>query len=267
MACKIFSTMLHSKRALLLSSALALLSLSAPAAKQTFADASLDYKVMYKWGLINKQAGHATLSLANSGENYRIVLTASSEKWADKIYTLRATLSATGKREGFLPQKYEKRAHEDGGFSYDLIKYSYSGDNVTADCLRKNRKKKDSALETETQTLEATGQAVDMVSVFYYMRLLDYSSMKKGDTVELSMFSGKRKELLTITYQGVETVTYDHLSYDCYRISFKFTTEGKTKSSENIDAWISMKEDRLPIKVEGQLPVGKIRCLLKTGSN
>ncbi len=267
MVCKKISTILLSKRALLLSPALVLLSLWVSAAKQTFSNESLEYKVMFKWGLISKQAGHATLSLNNSGENYLITLTASSEKWADRIYQLRDTLSATVKRDGFVPLKYEKRAHEDEGFSYDLIKYSYDGGNVTADCLRKHRKKKDSAMETVRKTLEATGQALDMVSVFYYMRLLDFPSMKKGDTAQAGMFSGKRLELLTITYQGVETVTYDHLSFDCYRISFKFTSEGQTKSSENIDAWISISDERLPIKVEGQLPVGKIRCLLKTGSD
>ena len=40
---------------------------AAVASAMRFDDESLDYKVNYKWGLIHKQAGHATLSLRNEG--------------------------------------------------------------------------------------------------------------------------------------------------------------------------------------------------------
>ena len=49
-----------------------------------FNDETLNYKVIYKWGLINKQAGHAKLTLKNVGEDYVVQLTAASEPWADK---------------------------------------------------------------------------------------------------------------------------------------------------------------------------------------
>ena len=43
-----------------------------------FSNESLDYKVMYKWGLVNKQAGHATLSVRRKGAYYITQLTAAS---------------------------------------------------------------------------------------------------------------------------------------------------------------------------------------------
>ncbi|MDE6396058.1 MAG: DUF3108 domain-containing protein, partial [Muribaculaceae bacterium] len=58
-----------------------------------FSNEALNYKVMYKWGLVHKQAGHATLSLKKSGDEYVTNLTASSEKWADRFYKVRDTLS------------------------------------------------------------------------------------------------------------------------------------------------------------------------------
>ena len=45
-------------------------------AAQTFNDETVHYKVMYKWGLINKQAGTASLSIKTVGENYNTQLKA-----------------------------------------------------------------------------------------------------------------------------------------------------------------------------------------------
>lgn len=35
-----------------------------------FEPETLNYKVMFKWGLINKKAGHATLSLTHDRKHY-----------------------------------------------------------------------------------------------------------------------------------------------------------------------------------------------------
>lgn len=48
-----------------------------------FKNESINYKVMFKWGMVNKQAGHATLSIRNNGSQYITKLTAASESWAD----------------------------------------------------------------------------------------------------------------------------------------------------------------------------------------
>ena len=75
-----------------------------------FSNESLDYKVMYKWGLVNKQAGHATLSVRRKGAYYITQLTAASERWADRFYKVRDTLKGSIEIREFKPQFYEKIA-------------------------------------------------------------------------------------------------------------------------------------------------------------
>ena len=99
-----------------------------------------------------------------------------------------------------------------------------------------------------------------MLSSFYYMRSLDYAAMKPGDKKELTVFSGKRKERLTITYHGRENVKIDKEEYPAYKISFSFTGEGGKKTSDDMEAWISTAPDKIPLKLEGKLPVGKVQC-------
>ena len=50
--------------------------------------------------------------------------------------------------------------------------------------------------------------------------------------------------------------------YSCYHITFVFTGKNQTKTSDNMDAWISTGNERLPLKLEGKLPVGKVQCEL-----
>ena len=52
----------------------------------------LNYIVLYKWGLINKDAASATLSLRSDGSDYRAQLAASTLPWADKVFRVRDTL-------------------------------------------------------------------------------------------------------------------------------------------------------------------------------
>ena len=42
---------------------------------------TLQYRVMFKWGLINKKAGTATLSLTHDAKRYNACMSAKSEPW------------------------------------------------------------------------------------------------------------------------------------------------------------------------------------------
>lgn len=226
----------------------------------TFGDETLRYKVMFKWGIINSQAGNATLSLKDDGSNYKAMLVAASEPWADRIYKVRDTLLSTMEKGSMLPLRYEKIAHEDGKYGHDAIDYSRTGNQVTGYCTRFKRKK-DNKISTDSITLQANGITVDMLSVYYYLRAMDFKSMSPGESVTINIFSGKRKELLRLKYHGNETVKVDKTPYQCYRVSFTFTSDGKSKTSDDMEAWISIDSQRIPVKLEGKLPVGKIRCL------
>lgn len=228
-----------------------------------FKDESLNYKVMYKWGLVNKQAGHATLSLRRSGKEYITTLTAASEKWADKFYKVRDTLSGRIERDGFKPVIYQKISNEGGERKHDIVRYSYKGTTVTGTCTRQTWDKKGVRKINEQRTLTATGTTIDMLSSFYYMRACPYESWKAGHTQSVNLFSGKRKEILTIRYLGTVKIKVEGKDYNCYHISFNFTDPDKPgkETSDAMEAWISADSRRIPIKLEGKLPVGSVHCI------
>lgn len=252
-------------RAIFLVLAIALFGAGAGLSANTFSDETLNYKIMFKWGLVNKQAGRATLSLRTSGSEYKTLLTARSENWADRFYRVRDTLIGRIHRETMRPLIYIKRSHEGKENKHDVVKYNYSGARVIGSCTRRKWDEKGNLVRNEERVLEAYGTTVDMLSSFYYMRNLPFEQWKPGHVVTLNIYSGKRKELLTIKYAGINNVSLNGRKERAYHIRFTFSSDGK-KTSDDLDAWIQASPQRIPLKMEGKLKVGKVQALF-TGTD
>lgn len=221
----------------------------------------LSYKVMYKWGIISKQAGTVTLETHTFTNGYfKSTLVGRSATWADKFYSVRDTLLGTIMQGSLEPVYYEKIAREGGEFKRDVIEYDRSTDEIVGNCHRWRQKKKSDEIVHSTTSITGTGVTLDMLSSFYYMRHIDYPSMKPGESVTTNIFSGTKKEILKITYHGIKTVEVDDRNYRCYYIKFSFTSGNGKKSSDDMSAWISTDGKRIPMMLMGNLPVGSIRC-------
>ncbi len=244
----------------------ALISVASCLATPKLTDETLNYKVLFKWGLVQKQAGRATLKLRTSPGYFTATLYARSEPWADHFYSLRDTLISTMTAEDCLPTRYERIAHEDGKYARDVITMRRTGNLVDGHSIRYRRSKKDTGITSSEIKLKAEGPTVDLLSVFYYIRSIDFQQLTPGYKKVINIFSGKRKELLTITYHGKENLKLDGTEHPTFRISFTFTDERSSKTSDDIDTWISTDKSRIPLKLEGKLKIGKIRCLY-TGGN
>lgn len=225
-----------------------------------FENEKINYVVSYKWGLIQKDAGDIEVSLKNNGHKYDIILCGKTKPWADKFFEVRDTLKGEILREGFKPISYTMISHEKGKYKRDEIKYEYSGSNVIGK-VHKLREKKDGSIESKSSTIEGTSPAFDLLSVFFYLRTIDYSSLMHGHVVKSTVFSGDKAEDLTVTFLGLDKIKLkDKSERETYHIKFNFTSGGKKKSSDDIDAWISTDSSHIPLLIVGSLTIGQIRC-------
>lgn len=240
--------------------------LSAQAANPvSLLDETLTYDVIYKWGFINKVAGYATMSLRNDGDLYKASVYAENAPWANSIYMLRDTLYSTMTKANYFPVSYIYIAHENGKYKKDVLTFSHTGNTFSANAVRYKRAAEGEPMTSSTLHLEAQGMTVDMLSSFFYLRTLDFPNMKSGQSITVNIFSGSKKEKLKITYKGTQTITLNGRKFPTYYINFTFTRKG-VESSAPISGWISTDGQRIPLKVEGSLPVGKVRALY-TGPN
>jgi len=221
---------------------------------QSFGNETLNYDIVYHWGVIWKHAADATLSLRKTSNGYYSQLTGKTRSWADKVYPVRDTLKCTMNKD-LKPLHYEKLTHEKDYYARDVIKFSYNYSHTKAHCTR-YRKSGTSSID-----LSAKSQAYDIVSVFYMLRSLDYDELSRNKNYTTVIFSGKQKEYLTINYKGVETIKMrDGSKRQAHCIAFRFTQEGGKKSSDNLTAWMSTDKSRIPLLLVGKLPVGEVKC-------
>lgn len=220
-----------------------------------FTKESLNYQIVYHWGLIWKHAANATLEIKDVGQKYDARLYARTLSWVDKVYRVRDTLYTTMDKAHFTPIKYVKATHEKNHIGKDIVEFQRQGGVTTGYCTRIRPGKEDFHVNLSTD-----GNAYDMLSVFYMLRRLDMGELKSKGTYSTTVFSGKRKERLDIKYVGEENIKLrDKSRHDAYHIKFTFTEEGKTKSSDDIDTWISKDDARIPLMLRGSLPIGEVR--------
>ena len=225
-----------------------------------FKNETLHYVITYKWGLVHKDAGEATLTLRNQGNDYRVMLAARTKPWADRFYSVRDTLTGVIRRNGLLPKSYTKVTHENGKYTRDEIVYARSG-NITTGTTKRYRVDKKGKMNVNTLSLQANGPVYDMLSIFYYLRQIDYATLTKNKIYRATVFSGKKKELVTIKSLGIETITLrDKTKRQAYHVKFRFTQEGGKQSSDDMDTWISTDPEHIPLYLVGKLPVGEVRC-------
>ncbi len=110
-----------------------------PATPLSIPRESLSYKVMFKWGLINKKAGWARLDYSPAGATATAVLYAGSEPWADKLYYLRDTLTTRMSTANHTPEYYERVANEDGKYARDVVQPSHSHHPPIPSCAPRSR--------------------------------------------------------------------------------------------------------------------------------
>ena len=225
-----------------------------------FKNENLRYVISYKWGLIHKDAGDAVLSLKRNGNIYDLKLTAKTKPWADKFYQVRDTLKGKLQVSDLKPLSYAKITHEKNHYSTDVITYSFK-ENITTGTTRKYRYDDQGKETVSEQKLSASGPVYDMLSVFYYLRKLDYSQLNKNKIYKATIFSGDQKETIKIKSLGIEKIKLkDKSTREAYHIRFNFTSDGGKKSSDDIDTWISTDEDHIPLYLVGKLPVGEVRA-------
>lgn len=218
---------------------------------------TLNYEIVYHWGVIWKHAADATLSIHKTKDGYSSQLTGKTRSWADKVYPVRDTLKCTMDKN-LKPLRYEKLTHEKDYYARDVISFSYNYSHTKAHCTRYRKS------GATTLDLSAKSQAYDMLSVFYMLRNLNYDELARNKSYTTVIFSGKEKEYLTINYKGVETIKMrEGNKRQAHRIQFRFTQEGGKKSSDNITVWMSTDASRIPLLLVGKLPVGEVKCYYK----
>lgn len=226
----------------------------------------LSFDLYFKYGLIFTKAGNSSLKTVathyGGKDAYKMSLIAQSTGAASKLFSLNDTLSSYVTKD-LVPLHFKKNAHEGKENTDESVTYTYtsSGVNIHTKRIKNGEQRFD-----ETFTSESC--VYDMISVVYYARTLNYSSMKKGDSSTVEFISGKKKVYMTIEYGGLETIkANDNNKYECIKLVLSITNGNKLAFEDKEEAmkvYITNDENKMPVRLDSKLKVGSTRAMLKS---
>ncbi|MBI3124817.1 MAG: DUF3108 domain-containing protein [Ignavibacteriales bacterium] len=173
---------------------------------------------------------------------YQITFGVNTVSTFDALYKVRDRYETYVDVEGLFPWRFEQHIRE-GKYSRDFSAFFDQ---------RKGKAR------TSEGAYEIPKYVNDIVSAFYYARTIDFSKMKKGESVHLENFYKDKTYPLDVVYKGRETVSVKAGIFDCIILEPEIKEGGLFKSEGNVVIWLSNDACRIPVKVKTKIIIGSI---------
>lgn len=222
----------------------------------------LNYDLYFKYGILYTKAGNSKLSVTNTtygGKNaYKMILRAQSSGAVDKLFSLNDTLTSYMSKD-LVPLSFSKNAYEGKDYTIETIKYTYTSKGVSL-----NTKRVKNGTERFDVEFTSTNCIYDFLSIVFYARTLDYSTMKKGSETSVEFMSGKRKVKMVIEHRGIEKMkANDGKKYNCIKLLLSISDDAFENKEEAMTVYITNDNNRMPVRIDSKLKVGSTRAILK----
>jgi hypothetical protein len=103
----------------------------------------------------------------------------------------------------------------------------------------------------------------DVVSAFYYMRTLDFSSARIGEKTILYNFYKDSTYSLPVKFLGRQRLEVEAGTFDCIILEPLIKEGGLFKSEGRVIVWLTDDECKIPIKVSTKILIGSIDAELR----
>ena len=103
----------------------------------------------------------------------------------------------------------------------------------------------------------------DVVSAFYYMRTLDFSTSRIGEKTILYNFYKDTTYSLPVKFLGRQRIEVEAGTFDCILLEPLIKEGGLFKSEGRVIIWLTDDECKIPVKVSTKIFIGSIDAELR----
>lgn len=197
-------------------------------------------------------AGEAVMSIpkkdtAFGRECYQILFTVNSTPSFSWIYRVDDRYETIVDKEGIFPWRFSQRIRE-GKFSRD---YDAVLDQVNHVAV------------TEKGSFPIPPYIQDVVSAFYFVRTMDFSSSRPGERTILYNFTKDTSYTLAVKFLGRQQIKVDAGTFRCVIVEPLIQEGGLFKSEGRVIIWLTDDERKIPVKVSTQVVIGSIDAELR----
>lgn len=213
----------------------------------------LQFRVHY--GFIN--AGEATIDIGktlykvNDRVCYRVNVFGRSVGAFDMVLRIRNTYRSYIDTTAIIPHRFYVNIQEG--------KYRKE-ENVYFD---HHKHKVKSEEKDESKEFDVPKNVQDIISGYYFLRTVDFSRLRVGDTVKVNAFFDDEVYDFKVKYRGKGEVETKFGKIKAIKITPVMPANKLFDGDGSIRVWLSDDANKIPVKVEADMFVGKVELDLK----
>jgi len=227
----------------------------------------LDYTVRYKYGIVMIKAGTAQYTVKETtfrgNSAVKTSLSFRTTGIVDAAFKVRDTLIAYSTPAELAPVFHRKYLHEGKANHIEEIDYKKFSAAFTS---AQSKKYTPETVKFDT-LLVAPSMGFDMLSIFIFVRALDYANLKSGDTFEVASFVGKEMIPLHVRCMGQSILDKGSIKYKTLHFEIDIVDSAFEDHKTAMEIWISDDKNRLPIKLRAKLKIGAAEAELTSTKN
>jgi hypothetical protein len=213
----------------------------------------LKFKMTY--GIFTVGRGSATIHpnyfKLNNRDCYKVDVFAETVGMVNWVTDIKNQYGAYVDTAAIIPHMFYRRQRE-GHYKKDEQTYFDHANRK----IRVSTADKKTGKFKEPVVYDATPQVRDMISGFLYLRIMDFSELKKNDTVVVTGFFEDEFYKLKIVYKGKETIRTKVGKVRTLVFKPMMPKNQLFDGENSITAYFSDDKNRIPIKIDAQMFIG-----------
>jgi Protein of unknown function (DUF3108) len=187
-----------------------------------------------------------TTTLENFGNRpvYHVVGDGKTKSSYDWIYRVRDKYESYIDTATLQPLKFIRNVDEGGYKNYETITF-----NRTANTAVTNR-----------GVFKVPDCVQDVLSAMYYARNIDFSKSKVNDKIPFKMFLDNEVFDMYVRYLGKETIKTQYGKFKAIKFKPLLLKGTIFEGGEKMVVWVSDDPNRVVLRVESPIVVGKVKC-------
>jgi hypothetical protein len=213
----------------------------------------ITYEINYNIGGINFQVGEVTFT--NTVETYKSKkifhvkgdgFSYAKYNWLYKVKDLYESYIDTST---MLPIYFQRNVSEAGKNYIDKVDFNF----------------KEKVAISNGKKIAITDVTQDVLSSIYFARNINYKELDFNTKIPLDLLLDNELHHLYIKYVGKEIVSFKNKKYTCIKIKPLLVNGSIFKGGEAMTVWVTDDNRHIPVLIEAEILVGKIKVFLKNG--
>lgn len=171
----------------------------------------------------------------------------------DKFFRVRDLYESWVEPKSLRPIYFNREVDEGGYTINNIYTFDWSTDRLFAYIKRKNHPE-------EIDTLQILPCSIDIVSILYYSRNIDYSEAKINQRFAVSLALDDQLYTVMYRYLGKEEIDVKGLGrFRCMKFGVGLVKGTVFSGKEELTLWITDDDNKIPIYIESPVKVGTIK--------